>query len=48
MNSRHPNIKFTREEENDGKISFLDISVTRTEIKFAMSIFRKKRLAESI
>ena len=42
MNSRHPNIKFTCEEENDNKISFLDIAITRTENKFTTSIFRKK------
>ena len=42
MNSRHPNINFTCEEENDNKISFLDISITRTENKFTTSIFRKK------
>ena len=42
MNSRHPKIKFTFEEKNDNKISFLDISITRTENKFATSIFRKK------
>ena len=42
MNSRHANIKFTCEELNDNKISFLDISITRTENKFTMSIFRKK------
>ena len=41
-NSRHANIKFTCEEENDNKISFLDISITRTENKFTTSIFRKK------
>ena len=28
MDSRHPNIKLTYEEENDNKISFLDISIT--------------------
>ena len=42
MNSHHPNIKFTCEEENDNKISFLDISVTQTENKFTTSIFHKK------
>ena len=46
MNSRHPNIKFTCEEENDNKISFLDISITRTENKFTMSIFRKKMFSK--
>ena len=29
MNSRHRNIKFTFEEEEDNRISFLDISITR-------------------
>ena len=41
-NSRHPIIKFTCAEENDNKISILDISITRTENKFTASIFRKK------
>ena len=45
INSRHPKIKFTCEEENDNKIFFLDISITRTENKFTTSIFRKKSLA---
>ena len=42
MNSRHLNIKFTCQEENDNKISFLDISITRIENKFTTPIFRKK------
>ena len=42
MNSRHPNIKFTCEEGNDNKISFLDISITRTENTLTTSIFKKK------
>ena len=46
MSSRHRNIKFTCEEGNDNKISFLDISITRTENKFTMSIFRKKTFSE--
>ena len=41
MNSRHPRIKFTCEEENDNKISFLSISITQTENKCTTSIFRK-------
>ena len=43
MNSRHPKIKFTCEEENNNKISFLDISETRTANKITTSIFRKKK-----
>ena len=34
MNSHHPKIKFTCKKENDNKISFLDISITRSEKKF--------------
>ena len=45
MNSRHPNINFTCEEENDNKISFLDISITRTENKFTTSAFCKERFS---
>ena len=44
MNSRHPNIKFTCKEENNNKISFLDMSITRTENKFTMSVFCKKNV----
>ena len=42
MNSRHRNIKFTFEEEQDNKISFLDISITRVGNKLQTSLFRKK------
>ena len=42
MNSRHPNIQFTCEEESNNKISFLDISVTRINNKLTTSFYRKK------
>ena len=42
MNSRHPNIRYTYEEEHQNKISFLDISITRCNNKLMTSIFRKK------
>ena len=42
ISSCHPNIKFTCKEENGNKISFLDISIIRTENKFTTSIFCKK------
>ena len=42
MNSRHPNIQFTCEEESNHKISFLDISVTRINNKLTTSLYRKK------
>ena len=42
MNSRHPNIQFTSEEESNNKISFLDISVMRVNNKLTTSLYRKK------
>ena len=44
MNSRHRNIKFTFEEEQDNKISFLDISITRVGNELQTSLFRKKNI----
>ena len=48
MNSRHPNIKFTCEEGNDNKISFLDISITRTENNFTASILCPKNVRRGL
>ena len=42
MNTRHRNIKFTVEEEQDNKISFLDISITRVGSELQTPLFRKK------
>ena len=42
MNSRHRNIQFTCEEESNDKISFLDISITRSKNKLVTSLYRKK------
>ena len=42
MNSRHANIRFTVEEEDNDTLSFLDIAITRTEGKLSTSIHRKK------
>ena len=41
LNSKHPNIKFTSELEQNSKISFLDCLVTRVNNKFETSTFRK-------
>ena len=41
LNSKHPNIKFTCELEQNSKISFLDCSVTKVNNKFETSTFRK-------
>ena len=41
LNSQHPNIKFTSELENDGKISFLDCTVERVDNLLTTSVYRK-------
>ena len=42
MNSRHPNIKFTFEKQNGGKLAFLDILISNESDNFCTSVFRKK------
>ena len=42
INSRHPNIKFTFEKENYGKLSFLDILVDNSSRDCVFSVFHKK------
>ena len=39
MNSRHRNIQFTCEKESNDKISFLDISATRSNNKLVTSLY---------
>ena len=41
INSIHPNLKFTMESENDGKLPFLDVLISRTSSGFATSVYRK-------
>ena len=41
LNSKHPNIKFTMDLENDGKLSFLDLTVERSNGSFVTSVYRK-------
>lgn len=41
-NELHPNIKFTIEYENNDKLPFLDILVSRSEDHFSTTVFRKK------
>ena len=42
LNSRHPNIKFTFEKQNGGKLAFLDILISNESDNFCTSVFRKK------
>ena len=40
LNSQHPSIRFTKDVENNGCLSFLDINLCRKENKLEMSIYR--------
>ena len=42
LNSLHPNIKFTTETENNGKLSFLDLLIERKRDVYETEIHRKK------
>ncbi|MEL6606615.1 MAG: reverse transcriptase domain-containing protein, partial [Cyanobacteria bacterium J06614_10] len=41
VNTIHQNIKFTLDVENNGKISFLDILISRANGRFETGVFRK-------
>ena len=42
LSSKHPNIKFSIEKEEDGGLPFLDINIFRENYKFATNVYRKK------
>ena len=42
LNSKHINIKFTKEDEQDNTLPFLDVLVTRKHNSFETSVFRKQ------
>ena len=41
LNSLHPSLRFTCEEESEGKLPFLDVKVIRTDEGMVTTIFRK-------
>ena len=41
LSSKHPNINFSLEKENDGRSSFLDINIYREKVKFVSNVYRK-------
>ena len=41
LNQQHANITFTNEIERNGKLPFLDVDISRSESKFAASVYRK-------
>ena len=42
LSSKHPNIKFSIEKEEDGCLPFLNINIFRENDKFATNVYRKK------
>ena len=44
LNKQHKNIKFTSEIQENGSLSFLDITLTRENNKFVTSVYRKPSL----
>ena len=43
INNLHPNIKFTMEEESNGEVAFLDTSLTWSNGKTSVLVYRKRR-----
>ena len=41
FNTRHPNMSFSFEQEKNGKLSFLDVEISREKGKFVTTIYRK-------
>ena len=41
MNAQNDNIKFTKEDEDNNMLSFLDVLVTRVDGTFCTSVYRK-------
>ena len=41
LSSKHPNIKFSIEKEEDGRLPFLDINIFRENDKFATKSIKK-------
>ena len=42
LNSRHKNIEFTYEEEDDNSLTFLDVLISRKDNRFETSVYKKK------
>ena len=42
LSSKHPNIKFSIEKEEDGCLPFLDINISREDDKFAITSIKKR------
>ena len=42
LSSKHLNINFSLEKENEGRLSFLDVNIFREKGKFVTNVYRKK------
>ena len=42
LSSKHPNINFSLEKKNDGRLSFLEVNIFREKGKFVTNVYRKK------
>ena len=42
LSSKHQNINFSLEKENEGRLSFLDVNIFREKGKFVTNVYRKK------
>ena len=42
LNDKHDNISFTCEREQNGKLSFLDVTVSKTNNSFSTSVYKKQ------
>ena len=42
LSSKHPNVTFSLEKENDGHLSFLDINIFREKGNFVTNVYWKK------
>ena len=45
-NTCHPNMSFSFEQEKNGKLSFLDIEVSRDKVKFVTTVYRKPTFSD--
>ena len=48
LNSLHKNIKFTTEKEQESKLNFLDLTITRKNNKFLYNIYRKDTYSDAV
>ena len=42
LSSKYPNINFSLEKENEGRLSLLDVNIFREKGKFATNVYRKR------